>query len=445
MSDDEPGAEESSPWAAPILHVDMDAFFVEVERTTRPDLVDVPVIIGGLGTRGVVASCSYEAREVGVHSAMPMAQARRLCPNATYLAPTMQRYQEASVEVFDLLRSVTPIVEPISVDEGFLDVSGLRRHYQDPRAVAVHIRNVLRDRLDLPASVGIASNKFLAKLASNHAKPDGIFSVPADRVEQFLHPLPVRALWGVGEATHAALEGLGVATVEELLSVPEPALRRRLGSGLSSHLLELAAGRDQRPVQTASSAKSISVEQTFARDISGRARLETELLAQSDRVAARLRQADVAARTIGIKIRYAPFTTISRSLTPVAPVDSSRRIYHITLELLERIEFDRPIRLVGVAASQLVDRHLPRQMSLPTVADDGESRPPGFVSGQTLDPDEGHIHGNGPSDDAGAAWDDLADTVADIRTRFGDRAVRPARLADAPDVSDPDRLYGPRP
>ncbi len=445
-----------STWATPILHVDMDAFFVEVERLTRPELVGVPVIVGGLGNRGVVASCSYEARAVGVHSAMPMAHARRLCPNAIYVAPTMQTYQQMSEQVFLLLRTVTPIVEPISVDEGFLDVSGLRRHHPDPHSVAVLIRKLIRAELGLPASVGIASNKFLAKLASNHAKPDGVHTVSEDQVSAFLNPLPVRALWGVGEATHAALEGLGVATVEDLLSVPAPALQSRLGSSLASHLRELARGHDSRSVEAGSGAKSISVEQTYARDIKGRNRLETELLAQSDRVASRLRQAGVSARTIGIKVRYAPFETISRSTTPPSAVDSSRAIYHLVLGLLDRIDLERPIRLVGVAATQLIDRHLPRQMSLPMnptsqfggnmgKADDAGSRTSSFVDAL----ETGHDHKSGKhlagsSPDGSGAWDHLADTVEDIRSRFGERAVRPARLADTPDVSDPDRLYGPR-
>lgn len=438
--------EGSAVWSTPILHVDMDAFFVEVERRTKPGLVGVPVIVGGLGKRGVVASCSYEARATGVHSAMPMAKARRLCPHAEFVAPTMHSYQEMSVQVFELLRSVTPIVEPISVDEGFLDISGLRRHHSDPQTVADLIRSRIRGELGLPASVGIAANKFLAKLASDHAKPDGVYTVHPDQVSGFLNPLPVRALWGVGEATHAALEGLGVATVEDLLSVPEPLLQSRLGASLAAHLLDLSKGDDSRSVQHPKGAKSISVEQTYGRDITGRARIETELLAQSDRVASRLRRAGVAARTVGIKVRYAPFETITRSITPASAVDSSRTIYHLMLELLDRVETARPIRLLGVAATQLVDRDLPRQMSLHV----GAPAPPSATSrladdqpgGKPSDAGRGGRSAAGGLDGSGA-WDDLADTVENIRTRFGEKAVRPARLAEAEDVSNPDRLYGP--
>ncbi len=406
-------------WSTPILHVDMDAFFVEVERRLRPDLRGLPVIVGGLGRRGVVASCSYEARARGVHSAMPMAQARRLCPQAEFIPPTMARYQEYSVKVFTVLRSFTHRVEPLSVDEAFLDVTGLRLHHADPQAVAVAIRKRIREELELPASVGIAPNKFLAKLASDRAKPDGLFSVAAQQVRQFLDPLPVRALWGVGEATHAALEGLGVETVGDLEAVPLAALTTRLGPAVAQHLEALARGEDPRRVEPGGDAKSMSVEQTFAHDISGRSRVEAELLAQSDRVATRLRSAGVAARTIAIKVRYAPFETITRSVTPGTAVDTARDIYRLTRELVGRVEVDRPIRLIGVAASQLVDNDQPRQLGL-------------------LEPGQVEV-----APDGSGAWGDLADAVEDVRNRFGDRAVGPARLAGAPDVSDPDRMYGP--
>ena len=420
-------AEGIDRWTTPILHVDMDAFFVEVERRARTELIGVPVIVGGLGNRGVVASCSYEARAFGIHSAMPTATARRLCPHAEFVAPTMGSYQEYSVRVFEILRSVTPLVEPLSVDEGFLDVSGLTRHHDSPQSVARLIRKEIRSALDLPASVGVAPNKFLAKLASNSAKPDGVFTVEADRVAAFLQPLSVRALWGVGEATHATLEGLGVETVSDLLAIPTATLVLRLGDGLASHLSALARGEDSRPVESGGGAKSLSVEQTYASDISGYERVETELLSQANQLGSRLRASGLAARTVSLKIRYAPFETITRSQTGAEPVDTSRELYHLARQLLERIEVDRPIRLVGLAATQLVDRDQPRQL--------------GFES-------------SGP-------WDELADTVEDIKTRFGRSAIHPARLASGStnqesddstspssdpktaDIADPDRLFGP--
>ena len=244
-------------FAEPLLHVDMDAFFVEVERLGAPRLRGRPVIVGGLGARGVVASASYEARRFGVRSAMPMAEARRRCPHGEFVAPHHVRYGEMSARVFDVLGSFTPYVEPLSVDEAFLDVGGLRRHYPSPEAVAIAVRRQIRTELDLPASVGIARSKFIAKMASEDAKPDGWLKIAAGEELDYLHPLPVRRLWGVGEATHASLEGLGVVTIGDLAALQAKTLEGRVGAAMAAHLGALAHGIDDLPVMVEREAKSV--------------------------------------------------------------------------------------------------------------------------------------------------------------------------------------------
>jgi DNA polymerase-4 len=391
---------QAAGFAEPILHVDMDAFFVEVERRERPDLRDRPVVVGGTGGRGVVAAASYEARVFGVHSAMPMAHARRLCPKAVVLPPDHAKYREASRHVFSVFRSFTPLVEGLSLDEAFLDVGGLRRHYPDGVAVGRAIRLRLREELALPASVGVAVNKFVAKLASEAAKPDGIRHVPVGDTLEFLHPLPVRSLWGVGEATHAALERLGVSLVGDLAEVPVATLKRHLGQAVGVHLHDLAWGRDVRRVVPESAARSISVEETYERDLSGGRAVEREVLRHAEALAGRLRSAGVAGRTITLKIRFSDFTTVTRSATMVAPTDVGRDLYRIARDLLASVpEAERPVRLVGLGATSLVPSDVPRQLAV----------------------------------DRPAKWDDLAEAVDEVRERFGTTSIRPARLVDGGD------------
>ena len=381
----------------PILHVDMDAFFVEVERRERADLRGRPVVVGGTGGRGVVAAASYEARTFGINSAMPMVHARRLCPAAIVLPPDHRKYQAASEQVFGVFRSFAPLVEGLSLDEAFLDVGGLRHHYPDPVVIGIQIRSRLREDLGLPASVGIAANKFLAKLASEAAKPDGIRHVPADESLAFLHPLPVRSLWGVGEATHAALERLGVHTVGDLAEVPSVTLRKHLGKAAGTHLHELAWGRDSRPVVPGTAAKSISVEETYERDMHGREAIEGELLRHADRLSWRLRSAGVAGRTLTVKVRFADFTTITRSTTLESPTDVARDLYRAAQELIGKLALDRkPVRLVGLGMTALEPATAPRQLAV----------------------------------DRPAKWDDLADAVDQVRSRYGTGSIRPARLVE---------------
>lgn len=382
----------------PILHVDMDAFFVEVERLDDSALVGVPVIVGGGGDRGVVAAASYEARRHGVHSAMPMARARRLCPQVRVIPPEHGKYRAKSRQVFSILESFTPRVEAVSVDEAFLDISGLRRHYPTGIAVATAIRDRVASEARLPSSVGVATSKFVAKLASEAAKPDGQLVVPASGELEFLHPLPVRALWGVGEATFAALEGLGVRTIGELAATSREAVIRRLGEAVGAHLWELAWARDPRPVVTGGHPKSISVEETYERDLTIADEIDQALFAQSERVARRLRKAGFAARTISIKVRLTDFTTMTRSHTFDAPIDLTSDIYKSVARLLGRVARDgRPVRLLGVGATGLVPALEPRQM--PFDAETTRS---------------------------------LTEASDRVRARFGDSAINPARVVEKP-------------
>lgn len=394
------------------LHVDMDAFFVEVERLRDPALHGVPVIVGGLGKRGVVSSASYEARRLGVHSAMPIGEARRLCPKGRFLPPDGRAYAAVSSRLFDLLRAFTPLVEGLSVDEAFLDISGLRMHYPNPSAVGEALRHRIRQELKLPASVGIASTMFLAKLASEDAKPDGLRLVPAGAELGFLHAMPVRRLWGVGEATFAHLELLGIDTVGELTAVPEQVLQRRIGRSLGSHLAALARGIDEREVAPADAAKSVSVEETYERDLTAHEHVERALLDLCDRLSSRLRRAGLAGRSLTLKVRFGDFTTITRSLTFREAIEHTPALWNGAQLLLKRVPVEgRGIRLLGVGTGGLVTGGDPRQLSLET----------------------------SPRDAA-------AEVTDRVRDRFGDDAVVPARLLDPTarkDLPVPDRTGGP--
>ncbi|MGC5014014.1 DNA polymerase IV [Streptosporangium sp. DT93] len=338
----------------PILHVDMDAFYAGVELRTRPELRGRPVIVGLSAGRGVVLSATYEAREFGVHSAMPMTRARRLCPQAVILPPSRDTYAEVSREVMEIFRSFTPEVEPIASDEAFLDVSGARKRLGRPVEIAAMIRERVVREQGVTCSVGVASNKFVAKLASRHAKPDGLFVVPAGKVVDFLHPLPVAALWGVGERTEQSLARLGIATVGDLAAVPTDTLRRELGQAAGTHLAELAWGRDERPVTPHTPDKSIGAEETFATDIGDPALIRRELLRLSERVAARLRRSGVVGRTISVKLRRADFTTLSRSRSLHDPTDVAKIVYDVACDLYTASGLeDVPLRLVGVRVENL--------------------------------------------------------------------------------------------
>ncbi|RSN15884.1 DNA polymerase IV [Nonomuraea sp. WAC 01424] len=345
------GADDSG---CPILHVDMDAFFASVELLDRPELRGRPVIVGSPAGRGVVLSATYEARAFGVHSAMPMSRARRVCPQATIIPPSHGKYSEVSRGVMEIFHSITPLVEPIASDEAFLDVGGARRRLGPPAAIAAMIREQVLDRYGITCSVGVASSKFVAKLASKQCKPDGLLVVPETQVVDFLHPLPVSALWGVGERTEQSLVRLGIRTVGDLARVPLNTLQRELGQAVGGHLAALAWGRDERPVTAHVPDKSIGNEETFAADIDDPEVIRRELLRLAERVAARMRKGGHVGRTVSVKLRRADFTTITRSRTLREPTDVAQVIYATACELFEAAGLERVrLRLVGVRMENL--------------------------------------------------------------------------------------------
>ncbi|MBC6463369.1 DNA polymerase IV [Actinomadura sp. HBU206391] len=388
-----------------VLHVDMDAFFVSVELLGRPELRGTPVVVGGAGPRGVVAAASYEARTYGVHSAMPMTRARRLCPQAVVLPPRHDVYARVSRAVMEVFRSVTPLVEPLALDEAFLDVAGARRRLGRPAEIAQVIRTQVSEQQGITCSVGVASTKFVAKLASTRCKPDGMLVVPVDGVIDFLHALPVAALWGVGERTEQTLARLGLLTVHDLAQVPLSALQRELGSALGAHLHELAWGRDPRPVVATGQDKSIGAEETFDTDIDEPAIIRRELLRLAEKVGARLRSGGHVGRTVCVKLRMADFKTMTRSRTLREPTDLARVIYATVCELYEAAGLDRtPLRLVGVRVENLGSAdETPRQLAF---------------------------------DEPDTSWRE-AERVMDLAaSRFGKGAVRPAVLMNRRDGSD---------
>jgi DNA polymerase-4 len=333
----------------------MDAFYASVEVLKDPSLFGKPVVVGGPGPRGVVMSASYEARAFGVASAMPSARARRLCPEVMFVPPDFSSYRAYSTRLREVLLSFSPLVEPISLDEAFLDVSGATTLFGVPQEIGRRIRARVREDMDLTCSVGVAPNKFLAKLGSERAKPDGLLVVPADDIEGFLHPLPVEALWGVGERTHEVLERLGVRTVGELAAVPLRVLERTLGEQSARHLSELAAGRDARTVIPYEAPKQVSHEETFHRDLDEEGQVLRELLRLAHRVGARLRKEGFRARTVILKVRLASFTTLTRSRTLPDATDTGSDLYRVAGELYTGLPPGRRrIRLLGVAASGLV-------------------------------------------------------------------------------------------
>ncbi|HVU73090.1 MAG TPA: DNA polymerase IV [Mycobacteriales bacterium] len=336
-----------------VLHVDMDAFYASVELLTRPDLVGRPVIVGGEG-RGVVLAATYEARAFGVHSAMPSSRAQRLCPQAIFVPPDFEKYTRASAGVMAIFRSVTPLVEPLSLDEAFLDVSGALRRLGTPREIAAYIKARIADEQGLPCSVGVATTKFVAKVASARCKPNGLLVVPGDGVTAFLHPLPVSALWGVGPSTEKQLLALGLRTVADIANAPVEQLQAALGPHLGAHLRALAEGRDERAVNPHEPERSIGAEETFFHDLDDPDEICRELLRLSERTAARLRSAGLEGRTIAIKVRYADFTTISRSRTLKQPTDVAQVVYATARELYEaHVSRSARLRLVGVRVEGL--------------------------------------------------------------------------------------------
>ena len=348
-----------------ICHVDMDAFFAACELVSRPELRGKPVIIGG-GERSVVLAATYEARAFGVKSAMPMAIARRQCPHAVVLPPDFSKYGPISDSVMAKLRAITPLVEQVSVDEAFFDVSGARRRLGPPTAIARRLRMEVEAEHGVTCSVGIAKNKFLAKLASTHAKPNGMLLVPAEASVPFLRTLPVGALWGVGEATERALSRWGITTVAELADTDLLTLQTAVGKVSGAHLHDLAWGRDPRPVVPSRHEKSISNETTFGTFISERTEVETHLLYLCDKVAARLREQRVVASTVAVKVRTSDFHTVTRARKLQQPTDVAATVYETARALFYSVDLrGLPVRLIGVKAETLHERaHLAEQLTL---------------------------------------------------------------------------------
>jgi DNA polymerase IV len=342
-----------------ILHVDLDAFYASVEQLDRPELRGRPVIVGGTGPRGVVAAASYEARAFGVFSAMPVARARRLCPDGVYLPSRFERYGEKSREVMAILRSCTPLVEPLASDEAFLDVRGARRLLGSGPEIAAVIKRRVRDETGLTASVGVASTKLLAKLASDLSKPDGLLVVDPARELEFLHPLPATRLWGVGPATQQRLDRLGIRTIGDLARTDADVLARLLGGAAGRHLHALAHNRDDRAVEPDQEVKSIGTETTFPVDLVDRAAVEREVRRLADSTGTRLRKAARTGRTVTLKLRFGDFRTITRSVTLAEPTDDSAVLTARAIELVrtvaERDGFGAGVRLLGVTASNLAE------------------------------------------------------------------------------------------
>ncbi|MEV7630934.1 DNA polymerase IV [Microbacterium sp. NPDC089318] len=336
-----------------ILHVDMDAFYAAVEVLHDPSLRGLPLIIGGRDGRSVVSSASYEARRFGVRSAMPVGQALRLCPAARVVPPDFTRYRAVSAQVMEIFHSITPLVEPLSIDEAFLDVRGVRRLWGSPGEIAALIRRRVRDEVGITCSVGVAATKHVAKMASTVSKPDGMLVVPSSRTQEFLDPRPVGAMWGVGPKAAEALQRRGIRLIRDVREAPTEALERAVGPALGQRMRELARGLDPRAVMTERVEKSIGHEETFDRDIEDLELLRSELLRLADRVGARLRSAGWHAGAVAIKIRFADFTTLSRSVSLPEPTDVGQRIGETAVALFAQIERRDPVRLVGVRAERL--------------------------------------------------------------------------------------------
>ncbi|MCW4464407.1 DNA polymerase IV [Glutamicibacter sp. MNS18] len=347
-----------------ILHVDMDAFFVSVELLSRPELVGKQVIVGFPAGRSVVLSASYNCRSMGVRSAMPMSQAQALAPHAVIIEPDHRSYSRMSSLIMQYFSTITPLVEQLSIDEAFLDVTGSMRRLGGPVAIARMIKGHLASELGLPASVGVARNKFVAKLASEHAKPDGLVVVAPGRTLEFLHQLPVRALWGVGQRTLEQLHRAGIETVAQLAAFPEAAIIQRFGEH-GKNLYQLAHGIDDRKVEPVRKEKSLSAEHTFDTDLWDARHLEDELVQLSHKVATRLRGSSKLAETLGIKIKYADFTTVNRSKTLPVPSDSPSQISQGVVELFRKLQpLEKAVRLVGVRVEKLADGDNGLQLSL---------------------------------------------------------------------------------
>lgn len=411
-----------------ILHVDMDAFFASVEVLDDPSLAGKPVIVGGSGGRGVVAACTYEARRFGVRSAMPSSVARRLCPSAVFVEGRYHRYTEVSRQLHDIFESVTPLVEGISLDEAFLDVTGARQLLGDGRTIAWSIRRRVAEELELACSVGVAGTKLVAKLASKAAKPvatrsdvdpgPGVVVIAPEDAIEFLHGLPVRALWGVGPVTGRRLDALGVKSVGDIAALPPGALERMVGSAAGAHLGALSRGEDPRPVVPEQAAKSIGHEETFATDLWDPHALHRRLGGMVDASAAALRRSGLAARTVTVKVKFADFSMVTRSHSMVSPIDTTAAIGAVAGALLDSVDRNQGVRLLGVSLAGLGDPGAGFQLSFDLGPSANAS-----AEGTVSMPDEAvRIE---------QSWGAVTAAVDAIRARYGGASVGPAALVGA--------------
>jgi len=379
---------------ATILHVDMDAFYASVAELDNPQYKGKALVVGA-GVRGVVLSANYEARKFGIRAAMPVGRAKRMAPHAIFIAPEHHRYAEISERVMAIFNSFTPLVEPISLDEAFLDVTGAQKLFGDGREIAAKIRAQVAQEEGITCSVGIAQSKFIAKLASQHCKPNGMLEIKSDRILEFLHPLPVRALWGVGPKTAESLDRLGLHTVADIANTPRSTLVRALGDATGESLYELAWGRDYRNVIPDEPEKSIGNEETFARDIDSPEEILAQFLRMAEKATARLRERGLFAKTVTMKIKFADFTTLSRAKTLPIGIDGTHETYEIVKKLYLALNNEGArIRLVGVSLSNLLDE-APVQLEL-------GARERG--------------------------WRDADTAIDKAKARFGRGSVRPGRL-----------------
>jgi DNA polymerase IV len=381
-----------------ILHVDMDAFFASVEERDNPALKGRAVVVGS-GVRGVVSAANYEARKFGIHAAMPVGRAKRLAPHAIFVPPNMSRYSEVSTQIMEIFRSVTPLVEPLSLDEAFLDVTGAKRLLGSGREIAKSIREQVEASEGITCSVGIATSKFIAKLASGRCKPNGMLEIAHDRVLEFLHPLPVNAIWGVGPKTNEELAKLGLLTVADIANTPRQTLIRALGQATGASLYELSWGRDYREVIPVEIDKSISAAETFDTDIEDQEIILREFLRLTEKATYRMREKDFSARTISIKVRFADFKTITRSKTLPLPLSATHEVFEIVKALFLALKLDRArLRLVGVSLDGL---------------EDGVDGTEQLILGERE-----------------KGWRQATAAIDQASARFGQGSVRPARLFD---------------
>ena len=382
---------------ATILHVDMDAFYASVAEKDNPKLKGKAVVVGA-GRRGVVSAANYEARKFGIRAAMPVYKAKALAPHAIFISPDMARYEEVSKSVMSIFHDITPLVEPISLDEAFLDVTGARRLLGDGPTIAKLIRARVEQKEGITCSVGIAHNKFIAKIASNQCKPNGLLEIDPEKVLEFLHPLAAKEIWGVGPKTNEQLAKMGLQTVGDIANTPRSTLIRVLGQASGSSLYELAWGRDYRDVEIEHIEKSISSSETFDQDIDSQEEILKEFLRLTERSVERMREKGFAAGTISIKVRFTDFKTISRSKTVDLPITGTQEIFEVVKNLYLGLNLEKVlIRLIGVSLDSLVEDEEINQM----------------VLGQRT-----------------SGWQQADKAVDRIKNKFGSASLRPARLVE---------------